>query len=250
MPENDGERMKSARRVLLAARLPLLDNLRSSPDRETALARYARLAGRYEGTTKRIRDVRRRAIDLLALKSSETVFDVACGAGATLVELARQVGPRGRVVGVEQSPEMAALARKVAGGSANVQVLCDPVETFTSPYPADALLFCYTHDVLQSPDALFNLFAQTRPGARIAVAGLCLLPWWGALVNAWVIWRARNFLTTWRGLRRPWSLLLIWCPDLRVVGRYHLGTGYLAAGTRRDSPDDFAVRGGTATSAI
>src|SRR6266850_2390266 len=210
--------------------MALLDNLRATPNRITALARYARLAARCEGTTARIGDMRRRAVDLLELNDGETVFDVACGAGAALGELSRRVGSRGRVIGIEQSPEMAALARAAADDSANVHVLCDPVERFSSPYPADALLFCYTHDVLQSPRALSNLFAQARPGARVAVAGLCLLPWWGALANAWVIWRSREYLTTWRGLRAPWLPLLRWCPDLRVVGRCHLGTSYLAAG--------------------
>lgn len=49
-----------------------------------ALARYTRLAPRYEDTTTRIRDARERAIDLLALQPGETVFDIACGAGAIL----------------------------------------------------------------------------------------------------------------------------------------------------------------------
>ena len=92
-------------------------------------------------------------------------------------------------------------------------------------------MLCYTHDVLHSPAALANLFAQARPGARIAVAGLCLLPWWGAPVNAWVAGGARHYLTTWQGLRRPWAPLLPYCPDLQIVERFHLGTGYLATGT-------------------
>jgi SAM-dependent methyltransferase len=209
----------------------LFDNLRPLPDRETALARYAQLARHYEDTTTRIRDVRQRTIELLDLQTGEVVFDVACGAGAILDTLAWRVGPQGRVVGIEQSPEMAALACDAAAGSANVTVLCDPVESFRSPHRADALVFCYTHDVLQSPAALANLFAHTRPGARVAVAGLCLLPWWGAPANACVLWGARNYLTTWRGLRQPWAPLMARCPDLRVVSRHHLGTGYLAAGT-------------------
>lgn len=205
--------------------------------------RYARLAAQYEGTTTRIRQVRQRAIDLLELRPGETVFDVACGAGAILDELAQCVGPHGHVVGIEQSPEMAALARKAAHSAPNVRVLCDPVQSFISPLPADALVFCYTHDVLQSPHALANLFAQVQPGARIAVAGLCLLPWWGAPANAWVLWSARNYLTTWHGLRRPWATLAAWCPDLRAVGRYHLGTGYLAVGTVSGTPPEARLHG-------
>lgn len=223
--------MSTQFRSWLTPRSAVLDNLRPRPDRDVALARYARLAGRYEDTTTRIRHVRQQVIDLLDLRPGETVFDVACGAGAILSTLAWQVEPRGRVVGIEQSPEMAALARLSAEAASNVSVLCDAVEHFSSPQPADALVFCYTHDVLQNPQALANLFAQARPGARVAVAGLCLLPWWGAPINAWVLWRARHSLTTWHGLRKPWSSLAASCPDLRIVDRYHLGTGYLAVGT-------------------
>ncbi len=223
--------MSSGRRPWYAPRSTLLDNLRPHPDRDAALARYAQLAVRYEGTTTRIRQVRQNVIDLLAPRSGETVFDVACGAGAMLGALASRVGPRGHVVGIEQSPEMAALAFAAAGGAPNVQLRCDPVESFVSPQRADALALCYTHDVLQNPQALANLFTQARPGARVAVAGLCLLPWWGTPVNAWMLWGARRYLTTWHGLREPWAPLKAWCPDLRIVDRYHLGTGYLAMGT-------------------
>lgn len=210
-----------------------LANFRGEPDRAASLARYARLAPRYEDTTTRIREIRERALDQLALQPGESVFDIACGAGALLRGLSWRVGPRGRVFGVEQSPEMAARAIEASVGCYNVRVLCEPVETFRSPTLADAAILCYTHDVLQSPQALANLFAQLRPGARVSVAGLCLLPAWGMPVNAWVLWGARRYLTTWRGLRAPWAPLLDCCPDLRLVERYHWGTGYLAVGTVR-----------------
>ena len=215
------------------ARCAWLANFRGEPERAAALERYARLAPQYEGTTTRIREVRSRAQDLLALQPGETVFVVACGAGAILRELSWRVGPRGRVVGVEQSPAMAALATQASVGCDNVRILCEPVESFRAPARADAVIFCYTHDVLQSPRALENLLAQVRPGAGVSVAGLCLLPPWGTSVNAWRLWGARHYLTTWRGLRAPWMSLLDWCPDLRIVHRYHLGTGYLAVGTVR-----------------
>lgn len=208
-----------------------LANFRRAPDRAAALASYARLAARYEQTTAPIRHLRQRALDLLALQPGETVFDVACGAGAILAALSERVGPQGRVFGIEQSPEMAAQARQAAAGCANVCVLCEPVETFRSPAVADAAILCYTHDVLQSPQAVANLLAQLRPGARVSVVGFCLLPAWGAPINALALWRARHYLSTWRGLRAPWRPLLQGCPDLHLLERYHLGTGYLAVGT-------------------
>lgn len=218
--------------VKLPERLPaLLDNLRRQPDRDVSLQRYARLAAHYDGATRRIRAVRRRALEHLAVQPGETVFDVACGAGATLVELAAAVGSHGRAIGIEQSPAMAALAQRAIAGHAQAEVLMESAERFMAPYRADALVFIYAHDVQQNPAALANVFAQARPGARVVAVGLCLLPWWGLPVNAWVLWGARHYLTTWHGLKTPWQGLLEWCPDLRVVERFHGGTTYLATGT-------------------
>lgn len=214
----------------------LLTNLRRQPDRDASLQRYARLAAQYDSATRRIREVRRCVIDRLALRPGETVFDVACGAGAMLAEMAVRVEAQGRVIGIEQSPHMGALARRAIAGVAQADVLVAPAESFAAPRRADALAFVYAHDVQQNPAALTNVFAQARPGARVVAAGLCLLPWWGLPVNAWVLWGARQYLTTWRGLRTPWAQLLRWCPDLRVVERFHGGTTYLAAGSVAASP--------------
>src|SRR6185503_20466949 len=45
-----------------------------------------------------------------APRSGSTVIDVGCGCGATTIELARAVGPSGRVVGLDISEPMLALA--------------------------------------------------------------------------------------------------------------------------------------------
>ena len=43
-------------------------------------------------------------------RAGSTVIDVGCGCGATTIELARAVGPSGRVVGIDLSEPMMALA--------------------------------------------------------------------------------------------------------------------------------------------
>lgn len=148
-----------------------------------------------------------------------------------LPDMARRVGPQGRVIGIEQSPHMAALARQASNGVAQIEVHVCPVEEFVAPCAADALVFVYAHDVQQNRSALEAVFARAKPGARVVAAGLCVLPWWGLPVNAWVLWGARRYLTTWHGLRSPWQPLLRWCPDLQIVERFHRGTTYLATGT-------------------
>jgi len=215
--------------------LASLSNLRTTPDREQALARYRALAAGYDATCKRIVEIRAAAIDALLLRGGETVFDVACGTGATLLPLARAVGTSGRVVGIEQSAEMADIARTRVHDAQHhdvVSLAVTAVEEARLAHPADALLFCYTHDVLQNPQAVRHLMRRAKRGARVAVAGMKFLPWWwGAPLNLFTGFRARHYLTTYRGLLSPWSPLLPYCRDLRVVRSFHLGTSYLAVGT-------------------
>jgi demethylmenaquinone methyltransferase/2-methoxy-6-polyprenyl-1,4-benzoquinol methylase len=54
---------------------------------------------------------RRRAAREARLAAGGSALDVACGSGKLTAELARIAGPRGRVVGLDFSPEMLAIAR-------------------------------------------------------------------------------------------------------------------------------------------
>ncbi len=210
----------------------MLDNIRPAPDRLVALERYRALAERYDGSCRWLDKIRIHALDLLALRAGDTVFDIACGTGAMLPALAHAVGPTGRVVGIEQSPDMAAIAsRRVRdAGLNNAELLVSPVETVATDRVADALLFCYTHDVLQSDRAIERLLDLALPGARVVVAGARVLGWWAAPLNAWKLWRSRHYLTTYRGLREPWARLAVHSPDLHLHRTYIFGTSYLAVG--------------------
>ncbi len=214
--------------------ISLLENLKARPDAAQSLENYRRLAPGYDSTCGRIESLRQRAVRELALRQGETVLDVACGTGPTLSMLASAVGPTGRVVGIELSPEMAALARRrvdTATLCASVEVIEAAVETLRLDPKADALLLCYTHDVLQSPPALDRLIESAKPGARIVLLGMKTLPWlWGWPVNVVNLYRARHYLTTFHHLRRPWQLLEERGARLRVVHSAHWGSAYIAVG--------------------
>lgn len=211
---------------------PVLDNARRAPDRTLSNERYRILAARYDESCRRLGRIRRDAIDLLGLRQGETVCDVACGTGAMLPALARAVGPNGRVVGIEQSPEMAAIAlwRVEETGAPHTRVIVSAVEETAPGFAADALLLCYTHDILQSDAAIARLLELSRPGARIVIAGAKTLGWWAAPLNLWKLWRSRNYLTTYRGLREPWARIAAHAPDLHLSRTYMAGTSYLAVG--------------------
>lgn len=221
----------------------MFNNIRTTPDRTLALARYHTLAEHYDESCRWLGPIRIAALDVLALRPGDTVFDVACGTGAMLPALAHAVGPDGRVLGIEQSPNMAAIAarRIKEAGLDNVKVLVCSVEDAVPDHAADALLLCYAHDVLQSDRAIERLLDLARPGARVVIAGAKLIGWWAAPINIWKLWRSRRYLTTYHGLRAPWTRLATHSPDLHVHQTYMLGTSYLAVGhlvgNRAPDPD-------------
>lgn len=206
--------------------------LRGAPDRGLSVARYRRLAARYDDSCRYIDEPRRAALEALGDLRGRTVFDVACGTGPMLAELARRVGPSGAVVGIEHSPAMAGIAReRVRGLQELVTVLETSVEEARPARMAEALLLCYTHDVLQSAAAVGSLFRYARPDARVVVIGNRFQPWWWAApVNLWVILRGWRYHTTYRGFGCPWRPLPSYCPDLRVIRSFRLGMSYLAVG--------------------
>ena len=216
-------------------RSTLLANLSQQPDAARALDSYHRLALTYDATCRRIEGLRQKAVHELALRPGETVFDVACGTGPVLPALAAEVAPGGKVVGIELSPDMAQQARQRvdAGGlGETVDVVESSVEALPPVRPADALLLCYTHDVLQSPQALERLIDSAKPGARIVILGMKTLPWlWGWPVNIFNLYRARHYLTTYRDMRQPWRLLAERGATLRVVHSALCGSAYIASGT-------------------
>lgn len=215
--------------------LPILDNLSQVPNRERALKNYRLLAAGYDDTCTRIEALRVEAVQALALRAGETVFDIACGTGALLPLLARAVGTRGQVVGVELSPEMAVQARRQAATLADeaaVRVDCCAVEDFRPGMRADAMLLSYAHDVLQSPAAVERLLAAARPGARLVLLGMKTLPWlWGWPVNAFNLYRARRYLTTYANLDRPWAVLEGHGAKVAVIRTALWGSAYIAVST-------------------
>jgi demethylmenaquinone methyltransferase/2-methoxy-6-polyprenyl-1,4-benzoquinol methylase len=184
--------------------------------------------------------LRWRTIAALKLRRGDSVLDVACGTGLSFPQLVAAVGRGGCVTGVELSPDMARRAREriARAGWANVTLIEAAAEDAALIGPFDALLFNFTHDVLQSPAALVHLFAVAAPGARVAASGSKLLPRWLEPANVLVRRINAPYLTTFAGLRRPWHQLAEYVPDLDVRTALW-GAGYIAHGhylPRRRSP--------------
>lgn len=86
-------------------------------DTATADAERARdLAARLERRAKAPDEIAARDayLGLLDIAAGERVLDVGCGSGAVTREIARRVGSRGLVIGLDPSPALLAVARDLA----------------------------------------------------------------------------------------------------------------------------------------
>lgn len=204
------------------------------PDRDAALAQYRRRAGVYDLELAFFEPIRRRAIARLGLRAGEVVLDVGCGTGLSLALLRQGVGPRGRIVGIEQSPEMIEQARRRVARArwSRVKLLCSPVEAADIPVRADAALFHFTHDILRRPESIANVLSYLKPGGRVVASGL---KWaapgmtWG--VNLLVLPAALRSVTSLDGMGQPWRLLQEQLGQMSVESAL-LGGAYIASGVR------------------
>ncbi len=175
---------------------------------------------------------RQRAVERLLLQSGNTVIDVACGTGANFSALSRYIGPRGRIVGIDVSPDMLDGARRRVEELQldNVELIEARVDEADVPVAVDAALFSFTHDVLQSPDAVANVVGQVRAAGRVGAVGAKWAPGWRLPVNAYVWLKSRPYVTTLEGFDRPWQHLGRQIHDLSIES-VALGGAYIASGT-------------------
>lgn len=192
------------------------------------------LAAAYERRTFLFDGWREQLVERLAPRRGDTVLDVSCGPGLNLPALRERVGPSGLIIGIEESPELLAVARHRVRlrGWRNVRLLPFAPTSADLPAIADAALMTAADDVLQSPARLSQLFSRLRPGARVAAGGWKL--------PSGLMWPLRFYVKALYGpmtgaterLDEPWRELFRHIPDLKV-GELGFGTGYLAHGTVR-----------------
>jgi SAM-dependent methyltransferase len=111
-------------------------------------------------------------LEFAAPRAGSTVIDVGCGCGATTIEIARAVGPSGRVVGIDVSSRMLALAGERLREFANTTCLPgDAAELPLRDLGADLIVSRFGVMFFGDPAAAFaNLRTGLARGGRLRFA--------------------------------------------------------------------------------
>jgi arsenite methyltransferase len=202
-----------------------------TPDNEISIRKYREKAAHYDASAEFTMPLRRRTIAMLGLQPGDVVLDVGAGTGLSYELLLQAVGPTGRVLAFEQSPEMfvQAQARVARAGWTNVWHTCTSAETVTLPEKADAILFNYVHDISRTPEAIERIVQQAKPGARIAMAGMKFFPWWAGPLNLLAWSKNRPYNAKAADLWAPWDIVQSRCATFERWST-QWGMGYVAQG--------------------
>ena len=111
-----------------------------------------------------------RAIEALSPEVGQTILDVGCGAGQSVLQLGEFVGPDGKVIGVDISPALLDIARRRAVGRGNVEFVEHDASRLALPDRSiDGVFSRFGVMAFRDPVAAFaNLHRMMKPSGRLA----------------------------------------------------------------------------------
>jgi len=174
--------------------------LRVLQSKEETRAYYDKISAVYDLLAERSEGpVRQAGLDRLALRAGERALEIGYGTGHSLVQLARAVGPDGKVFGIDLSDGMRARAQErleKEGLLRRVELTCgDATRLAYSDGSMDAVFMSFTLELFDTPEiprVLAECRRVMRAGGRIGVVAITKEGKEGFAVEAYE-WTHRHF---------------------------------------------------------
>ena len=154
--------------------------LRVFQSKDQTRAFYNKISRVYDLLSERSEAPMRKAgLELLRARSGESVLEIGFGTGHSLVALAKAVGPKGTVFGLDLSDKMLQRAKMSLAKFnllARARLRCGDATQL--PYEAnsmDAMFMSFTLELFDTPEiqkVLLECKRVLRPGGRIVVVGM------------------------------------------------------------------------------
>ena len=147
----------------------------------------------------RIKSYRSRAVRLLRLQPGDCVVELGCGTGLNFSLIVEQIGSKGRLIGVDMTPEMLACARdKVErSGWKNVELVQSDIAEYDFPEGVNGVLSTCVFGYVAEYDRVIKAAAHALvPGGRLVILDGKQperLPVW---LFQLILWLARPFGAT------------------------------------------------------
>ena len=111
-----------------------------------------------------------RAIEALGVGAGDSVLDIGCGAGQTLLQLAERVGAEGQVIGVDVAPLLLAIAKRRTEPLSQVRLIQADAQSLDLPSEStDAVFSRFGVMAFDDPVAAFANFRRIlKPSGVLA----------------------------------------------------------------------------------
>jgi len=175
--------------------------------------------------------------------------EICCGTGLNLSLLQKEIGPQGRLIGVDMTSEMLAQARRRVerNGWQNVALVQSRASEYELPADINGVISTFALTLEPEYDAVIEQAANAlAPGSRVAVLDFKQPERWPRWLVSFWLWTLRPFgVILDLGERHPWESIARYLGDYGFRAVYW-GLAYVAVGTQVGGSDRKALAAASA----
>ncbi len=176
---------------------------------------------------------RKMAVRALNLKRGDTVVEIGCGTGLNFRFLQKAIGPEGKIIGVDLTPEMLSQASKRIERHhwSNIELVQSDASAYHFPVRLDGIISTFAITLIPEYDQVIrNGVAALSAGKRFAILDLKMPSYWPRWFGKPFVFLMQPFgITLDLAERHPWESLNRYTTPVLWEERYFGGV-YLCVG--------------------